>query len=68
VEIKTFSDRNLRSVCGPVAIRVAYVDEPATEKTWDRNADQIASEMKMDPLDAHAMLLRLAPHIYVGRR
>jgi len=66
--IRTYSNRRLQSaLCGEMTVRCAYDDERATLATWDRNALQIAEEERIDPLRAHLMLMRLAPHVY-GRR
>jgi hypothetical protein len=62
--IRTYSNRRLQSAFGEMTVRCAYDDEPATLTTWDRNALQIAEEEHIDPLQAHLMLLRLAPHAY----
>jgi hypothetical protein len=47
-----------------MTVRCAYDDERATLATWDRNTLQIAEEERIDPLRAHLMLMRLAPHVY----
>ena len=62
---RTYSNRRLQSaLCGEMTVRCAYDDEPATLATWDRNALQIAEEECIDPVRAHLMLMRWAPHAY----
>jgi hypothetical protein len=63
--IRTYSKRRFQSAFGDeMAVRCAYDDEAATLATWDGNALQIAEEEHIDPLRAHLMLMRLAPHVY----
>lgn len=64
LSIRTYQERCLRAVWGVQHIRVAYDDEPATGATWDSNANVISHEEGIDPLDAHVMLMRFAPHMY----